>query len=139
MELKPIPEIGKKYNCYDDGKIRLSRHCIAEITKVVPFKQFAGMVDKKTYDELIGDQQHCDWLYAPTTDFVVIATMSGTCYNEDNPTAYFFRTKNGGWFSIDNWWAGRLDIDGTLTEGLIEELKEYCDKKDYDEIIKIFV
>ena len=36
MEFK----IGKKYNFFDDGKICVSRHYIAEVTDIIPFNKF---------------------------------------------------------------------------------------------------
>ena len=33
-------EVGKKYNFFDDGKIWISRHYIAEVTDIIPFDEF---------------------------------------------------------------------------------------------------
>ena len=36
--MKNIPEIGKTYNCFDDGKISRSRMYQVTITEIVPFE-----------------------------------------------------------------------------------------------------
>ena len=35
----PIPELGKIYDCFDDGKISPSRHYKVEIKKIIPLKK----------------------------------------------------------------------------------------------------
>lgn len=37
---QPVPEVGKEYHTFDDGKIKPSRHSIVTITDVVPFNEF---------------------------------------------------------------------------------------------------
>lgn len=131
-------EIGKKYNCYDDGKIRPSRHCIAEIKEIISFDEFKERFIKEGKTEelnkVLEDIERCDWLYKPLDqqDKVIIAEMSGGCCNDEDPTDYFFRTVDGrckGWFSAnpDGWWSAELDTDGSLTESLIKDLDEYFD------------
>lgn len=44
--LQPIPEVGKRYHCFDDGKITFSRHFIVEVNEVLGHQQF-----KKKYPE----------------------------------------------------------------------------------------
>jgi hypothetical protein len=34
---QPLPEIGKEYHIFDDGKIRKSRHHICKIVDIIPF------------------------------------------------------------------------------------------------------
>lgn len=36
---QPIPEVGKDYHIFDDGKIKPSRHYIAKILEIVPFEE----------------------------------------------------------------------------------------------------
>jgi len=36
--MKQIPEIGKTYNCFDDGKISHSRLYTVDVVDVIPFK-----------------------------------------------------------------------------------------------------
>lgn len=104
--LKQVPEIGKTYNCFDDGKIRLSRLYTVDVIGVIPFDK----IDKKTLKEWKTQVKYCDWLFAKETDFFV-KTKNG----EDGNTT-FVRTLNGGWFSISEFMnSGRLDVDGELT------------------------
>ena len=113
--MKPIPEVGKKYHCFDDGKITFSRHYIVEVLEVLQHMAF-----KKKYPELF--QQYIDrakesyWLFSRNTDRFVVC-KSG----EDNGTAVFVRTKQGGWFSIGDWFnSGALDITGESWNWLVE-------------------
>lgn len=142
MDLKSIPEIGKKYNCYDDGKIKPSRHCIAEIKNIIPFIQAKGLVSKDIYEDILASQGRYDWLFAPETDYIIEAEMSGTCCDDNDPIYYFIRTKDGGWFSLGDYWSARLDIDNSITENLIKEIEEYkdCyDEKELKKILEMFV
>ena len=34
-KLQPVPEVGKEYHAFDDGKIRPSRHYIAKIVNIL--------------------------------------------------------------------------------------------------------
>ena len=45
-DIQPIPEVGKKYHCFDDGKIRLSRHFIIQVDEVLSPMEF-----RKKYPE----------------------------------------------------------------------------------------
>lgn len=138
MNSRPIPEVGKKYNCYDDGKIKPSRHCVAEILEIIPMNEIWEKLDPEKIIEITEAPERYDWLFEPKTDFVVKAKMSGTCYNSDDPIYYFIPSK-GGWFSTDDYWGARLDMDNSLTNDLIDYMKEDYSEKDYKETIKIFV
>lgn len=113
---QPVPEAGKEYHIFDDEKIRHSRHYIAKILDIIPFEECRDTELLDAWEENIAE---CYWLFAPKTDYFVIAESD---YDE-NPL-YFVRTLDGGWFSIDypNWWMGaRLDIDGSLYEIMCKE------------------
>ena len=108
---QPVPEVGKEYHIFDDGKISPSRHFIAKITEVLPFDKVVNPESQlyKAWEENIKEAY---WLFAQDTDYFVKATSS----YDTNPL-FFVRTADGGWFSIDypNVWMGaRLDIDGHL-------------------------
>ena len=115
--LRPVPEVGRSYHIFDDGKIRPSRHAIATVLEAIPF-------DKCEDTELIEfwykEVADCYWLYATETDYFIKASCP-----KDDPM-YFVRTKDGGWFSL-GYWASRLDIDGSLYNDMIkmyiEEIK----------------
>lgn len=114
--LQPVPEGGKEYHIFDDGKISPSRHFIAKVDEVIPFAQCADPESElnKAWKENV---EECYWLFAKETDYFVKATSS----YDANPL-FFVRTTDGGWFSIDypNVWMGaRLDIDGKLYNKMI--------------------
>ena len=115
---QPVPEVGKEYHTFDDGKIKPSRHNIITITEVVPFNEFRDSTIVSAWGHEI---QNCYWLYAEETDYFVIGK-----YEDEEEPEYFVRTKDGGWFSI-GWFASRLDIDGTLYSKMIEWFGEVKD------------
>lgn len=103
-----IPVINKEYNYFDDGKITESRLDSVLITTVIPAKDVEIDIFKLWND----DVERCDWLYNEVTDYFVKGHLI-----ETNVDVVFVRTKDNGWFSL-GWDAGRLDIDGKLTEKL---------------------
>lgn len=114
---QPVPEVGKEYHIFDDGKISPSRHYIIEVVEVIPAMQSAGLYPE-LYDAWKENVKEAYWLFAEDTDFFVKATS-----NYDVNPLYFVRTTDGGWFSIDypNVWMGaRLDIDGELYKSMME-------------------
>lgn len=120
-ERQDVPEVGKEYHIFDDGKLSPSRHFIAKITAVLPFEKVADPESQlyKAWEENIKEAY---WLFAQDTDYFVKAESS---YDE-NPL-FFVRTTDGGWFSIDypNCWMGaRLDVTGKLYEGMLKWLEE---------------
>ena len=106
---KGVPEIGKTYNCFDDGKITNSRLYTVDVKEVVAFDE----IDKETKDNWLEQVEQCHWLFAKKNDYF-IKTENG-----EKGDAVFVSTTCGGWFSIGSFMnSGRLDIDGTLTEML---------------------
>ncbi len=112
---QPVPEVGKEYHAFDDGKIKPSRHSIVRITEVVPF---AAVNHKAFLEEWQQEVEDGYWLYAKETDYFIKAE-----YVEKDRPAYFVRTKDGGWFSL-GFWGARLDIDGSLYEKMKEQYGE---------------
>lgn len=109
---KDIPEIGKIYNCFDDGKISQSRLYTVEVSEVIPFKD----IDLNTLNDWKIRVEESSFLFDKKTDYF-IKTING-----EDGDAVFVRTLNGGWFSIGNFMnSGRLDIDGSLTKRLNDE------------------
>mgnify|MGYP003312092467 CR=1 FL=1 len=116
--LQPVPEVGKEYHIFDDGKISPSRHFIAKITAVLPFEKVADP-ESQLYRAWEENIMEAHWLFAQDTDYFIKAESS----YDKNPL-FFVRTADGGWFSIDYpdcWMGARLDIDGSL----YEKMKEY--------------
>lgn len=120
-KLQPVPEVGKEYHIFDDGKIRLSRHYTAKIIEVIPFKETYSVEDTMravlaTWKEEVNENAW--FLFARETDYFIKAES-----NYDKNPLYFVRTLDGGWFSIDYpdcWMGARLDIDGSLYEKMKE-------------------
>lgn len=99
----PVPKVGEVRHFFDDGKMRESRHYMATITKVIPYKK-ASQKLKKVWKK---ERWSCYWLYAYETDYFIKASIP----KYDEMPIWFARTKDGGWFSIDfmGWWmSGRL-------------------------------
>lgn len=110
-KLQPVPEVGKEYHIFDDGKIKPSRHAIAKVLEVIPFNECEDEELIKLWYQEVED---CCWLYETETDYFV-----RTKWDQDTDPMYFVRTKDGGWFSL-GWWASRLDIDGELYKQMKE-------------------
>jgi hypothetical protein len=104
-----VPILGKKYNYFDDGKIKPSRRMEVIITGVIPFDE----IDLETLNDWKEEVEECDWLYAKETDFFIKGDLK--VFDDKIEKIIFVRTTNNseGWFSL-GYWAGRLDIDGSL-------------------------
>ena len=114
-----IPEVGKEYHIFDDGKVRPSRHYIAKILEVIPFDECK---DEELLMTWRSNVESSYWLYSTKTDYFVKAES-----DFDENYLYFVRTKDVGWFSIDviSWWHGaRLDTDGSLYKIMVEQYSE---------------
>ena len=64
-KLQPVPEVGKEYNAFDDGKIRPSRLEVVKIVELIPFDK----ADEELINEWKQNVEECYWLYAPETDY----------------------------------------------------------------------
>lgn len=113
-----IPEL-KTYNYFDDGKITQSRMIPVIITEIIPFDK----IDEETLEFWKEEVKEIDWVYAKETDYFIKGNlMIGRDRIEE---VIFVRTinNNDGWFSMGEW-GGRLDVDGSLTEYLIQRIKD---------------
>ena len=114
MERKRIPEVGKTYFAFDDGKISEGRRYEVLIAEIIPFKEASETI--KTAWEC--EVENCPHLYAKETDYFIISV----CHEKKFPIiSIFVRTVDGGWFSFSNdpWYGeGLLDIDDTLNNSL---------------------
>lgn len=153
-----IPEIGKEYYFFDDGKISPSRCYKAKVLRVVPYEEEIMVDGYETYSdqiiprrlqeihkETVDDHRQSEnftvlngspttpgtpWLYSEETDFFVECEIPG--YDENK--IWFARTIHGGWFSMNiqsSWQSGRLDVTGEI---YLEAKKNI---KDYDKQLKI--
>jgi hypothetical protein len=109
---QPVPEVGKIYHAFDDGKIRLNRHFITTILEVIPFTNADSALLKTWKSEV----EACYWLYATETDYFIKASDG-----ETTEPSYYVRTTEGNWFSL-GWFGALLDIDGSLYETVKEAI-----------------
>jgi len=116
-----VPEVGKTYHFFDDGKIGLSRHYLATVEKIVPMKYVRKKL-RGLYRAWEQESIETYWLYAMKSDYAVKCSIK----KFDVLPVWFFRTKSGGWFSIDYpmfWMGGKLDVDGTYFTASLEAHK----------------
>jgi hypothetical protein len=111
------PVLGQTYNYFDDGKIKKIRRMEVVITEIIPFNK----IDEETLNDWKQEVEECHWLYAKETDFFVKADLKVS--NDKIEKIIFVRTinNNNGWFSL-GWWGGRLDIDGSLNDALLNRV-----------------
>lgn len=130
--LKPIPEVGKKYHCFDDGKITFSRHFIIKVDEVLGHQQF-----KKKYPEYFRKYRSAVkssyWLYSTHSDKFII-----THKGEHDEFGVYIRTKQGGWFGMGDWWnSATLDVTSELWENLLKNMDNFdLTKEEKEEILK---
>ena len=123
---KPVPEISKRYHCFDDGKVTFSRHFIVQVDEVLGYQQFR----KKYFEQFVKYMQILkthDYLYARRTDKFVI-THNG----ENDELGVYVRTKYGGWFGIGDWSNhATLDVTGELFSDIVRniEMFDYSDEE----------
>lgn len=148
--MKEIPEIGKYYHFFDDGKTSPSRHYICKCERIitpeeankimveVPNKYVDDVIDTiSLYEHWYNNEvPNAYWLFADKTDYFVECS----CPKYDKDNLWFVRTKDGGWFSMDiqNFWqGGSLDVDGEIFQEALNYIKEHPDW--YDEnVINIY-
>ena len=122
--MQPVPEVGRQYHCFDDGKITMSRHYTVDVREILGQMQF-----RKKYPELfnvwLDESKNTYWLFARTTDKFIV-TVPNEDRNGDYMTEVFVRTKRGGWFSFtgNSLYCGRLDIDGKLLASINLDVPE---------------
>lgn len=119
MAENDVPEVGKTYHVFDDGKISLSRHFLVKCKEVIPFKEFSSDPKyKEVYEAWKYEVNHCDWLYSTTTDYVVICEAFDESTNAVDPNEellYYARTTYWAWFGFGTMLDdGFLDVDGHI-------------------------
>lgn len=119
-----IPEIGKEYHFFDDGKTSLSRHYVCKCERVITPEEAKEIIfdldDGKItlYDIWKDTSSKCTFLFAKDTDYFV--EVSCPSYDENNLWAV--RTKDGGWFTLDvqnDWQGGRVDVTGEIFHNVV--------------------
>ena len=134
--MKPVPEVGKYYHFFDDGKTSPSRHYIARAERVVPIADspeilvphfdhyLEELIPKSLWDIWNLEKSDIDWVFSETTDYLVEVS----CPNYDKNNLWFARTTDGGWFSMDiqsGWQGGTLDVTGEIYDRVIKDAKKY--------------
>lgn len=139
QKLKPIPEVGKFYHFFDDGKLSPGRHYICKVEQIVSESNANNIIikdipvwddnnecyrEKSTLTDCWLKEKECkNWIYAPITDYFVEVS----CPKYDKYNLWFARAKDGGWFSLDiqsDWQGGRLDVTGEIYDDIIKYWKE---------------
>ena len=138
-KMKPVPEVGKEYHFWDDGKCSPGRHYICRCERVIHTLKEAkkivfDLIDwdktkdkenpvycKKTLYEIWKDsvKQHY-WLIAEDTD----AFVEISCPRYDENNLWAVRTVYGGWFTLDiqsSWQGGDVDVTGEKYSRIVEE------------------
>lgn len=108
-------EINKTYDYFDDGKITESRRMPVLITEITPFDK----VDEYTLGEWREETENCDWLYSKQTDYFIKGLL--VIGESEQKEIIFVRCNRNGWFSL-GWWAGRLDVDGSMAKLLYPDI-----------------
>lgn len=118
----PLPEIGKTYYAYDDGKVRPSREYQVTIDRLV--ENIEELPDG-IYEAWSEEANECYWLFNEESDYIVIAHVE----NEVQEECYFVRTWGGHWHSIshENAISGdnlALDVTGENRAYVVKEWGE---------------
>lgn len=138
MDKKSLPEIGKFYHFFDDGKTSPSRHYICKCERIitpeeakrvmieVPNEYVDDVMDKiSLYEHWYNNEVPSTyWLFSDKTDYFIECS----CPKYDKHNLWFVRTHDGGWFSMDiqNFWqGGRLDIDSEIFQEVLNYIKEH--------------
>lgn len=119
VKMQPVPELGKEYMFYDDGKVGISRRHKAKVIKIIPFGKSSEVILNKFDHEIWKEVVELDkdylgrtYLYVNSTDYFIGCEIP----SYDKHIIWFSRTTDGGWFSFcveQSWQEGRLDVDGT--------------------------
>ncbi len=154
MDKKPLPEVGKFYHFFDDGKTSPSRHYICKCERIVTAEEAKNITvkvpgenhtkDNPVYETLsLYDHWHDnempthDWLYATETDYFIECS----CPVYDDFNLWFVRTKEGGWFSmnVQSWWqSGRLDVTNEIFENVTSYIKEHPEWYDVERALNAY-
>lgn len=140
--LKPVPEAGKEYHFWDDGKSGPSRHYICRCERVIPYKEAKNIkftlrsykapytkdseyteyevTLKEIWKKAVKDHP---WVFTEDTDYFVEIS----CPKYDENRLWAARAKWGGWFTLaiqSFWQGGVIDVTGEKYNGIIEELED---------------
>jgi len=103
-----LPEIGKSYNCYDDGKIYESRRIQVYVFDLILFEKAPKNIKK----EWSKNVKKYHWVFDKKTDYFIIA-------DTEEKHFVYARSLWGGWFCVKPCGSNLLDVSGNLTKNLI--------------------
>lgn len=106
-----LPIIRQSYNYFDDGKISHSRKIPVVIKAIIPLNKAKKEIIK-LWEEEFGEM---GGLYLEETDYFIKADLRIS--SKENIEIIFVRASHNRWFSL-GWWAGVLDLDGSLARSL---------------------
>ena len=149
--MKNIPEVGKLYHFFDDGKTSPSRHYICRCERIITpeeAKHVIVQVPNEYVDDVMDDISLYDhwhnnevpntyWLFSDKTDYFVECS----CPNYDDNNLWFVRTYDGRWFSMDiqsSWQGGLLDVDGCVFNDTIQYVREHPEYYDVESVVKAY-
>lgn len=122
-----VPSKGQAFWFFDDGKCGSSRRYIAQVIGVYTMKYIRRKMPR-LYFEWKLEAINCPWLYASKSDYVLKCKV----FEYDGQDCWFFRTRDGGWFSIDYpgfWMSGELDVSASKIKNLCLEIEGEEDKE----------
>ena len=140
-KFEPVPEVGKEYHFWDDGKSSPSRHYICRCERVLPYKdaknikftlrEYEGFTKDSSFKESETSLRKIwkeavkshDWIFEEDTDYFVEVS----CPNYDENNLWAARTKWGGWFTLQIqsfWQGGELDVSGEKFKNIVESYEE---------------
>lgn len=118
--LEPVPEVGEKYHCFDDGKITFSRHFIIQVDEVLGHIAFRKKYPK-LFEQYVKRVKESYWLFSTHSDKFII-----TYKGENLGIGVYVRTKQGGWFGIGHYWnSATLDVTGKYWNWLVANIDDF--------------
>lgn len=135
----PELEIGKVYYTYDDGKVRLSRIGRFKIVEAIDLDRDFDKLDPDWQSALKYEILESYWLFRQTQH--IIYRGIDLDEQEDQYGRLFLATKDGGWFSTGCFGGGELDVNNSITKGMLLGYKESLEQnmeqdKEWCEMIK---
>lgn len=137
--LEPVPEVGKEYHFWDDGKSSPSRHYICRCERLLTCEEAKTIVFdlkfypdptkkeyisyKKTLFEIWQEEiKGTSWIFEEDTDYFVEVS----CPTFDDNKLWAARTKWGGWFTLEIsfWQGGEIDVTGEKFRNIVENCEE---------------
>ena len=124
-----LPEVGKVYHAFHDGKLRRMRHLTVTVTEVLSAHDFKKKYPED-YKECLDTMKFCYWTWSkgqkryPYSDYFVVVKVNDT--NECEFVSYEREILMRIPGTKQEWTNNiHLDFDGKAYEHLLEKEKEY--------------